>query len=98
MAMGRKPRERQESLWVETSALATAPGHPFYERLNGILAFHTFDEFVEERCAKFYAEMGYVLRSSQCCMLWFLGFFPRTCFIISRYGTGSVATACCIRR
>ena len=56
MAMGRQNRERQESLFVETSALVNAPGHPFYERLNGVLAFHSFDGFVEERCAKFYAE------------------------------------------
>lgn len=56
MAMGRQPQERQESLWVETSALADAPGHPFYERLEGILAFHSFSAFVEELCAKFYAK------------------------------------------
>jgi transposase len=56
MAMGRQDYERQETLWVESSALTSAPGHPFYERLNGILAFHCFDAFVEERCARFYAE------------------------------------------
>jgi transposase len=55
MAMGRQTHERQETLWVESSALANAPGHPFYERLSGVLAFHRFDAFVEERCAKFYA-------------------------------------------
>ena len=35
--------------------LATAPGHPFYERLNAVLEAERFDEFVEGRCAKFYA-------------------------------------------
>ncbi|MDR3727286.1 MAG: transposase [Terracidiphilus sp.] len=35
--------------------LATAPGHPFYERLNAVLDAEGFDRFVEELCAKFYA-------------------------------------------
>src|ERR1700758_41648 len=56
MAMGtRKHRERQEDLWVAHRELATAPGHPFYERLNAVLEAERFDEFVEGRCAKFYA-------------------------------------------
>ena len=36
--------------------MASAPGHPFYEKLNGVLAYHSFDCFVEDHCAKFYAE------------------------------------------
>jgi hypothetical protein len=36
--------------------LASAPGHPFYQRLNKLLEAERFDEFVEGRCAKFYAE------------------------------------------
>lgn len=56
MAMGRQHQERQDDLFVVTSALARAPGHPFYERLNGVLAFHSFEAFVEERCARFYAD------------------------------------------
>ena len=35
--------------------LATAPGHPFYERLNAVLDAEGFDRFVEDLCAKFYA-------------------------------------------
>ena len=35
--------------------LASAPGHPFYQRLNELLEAEHFDEFVEKRCAKFYA-------------------------------------------
>ena len=31
-------------------------GHPFYQRLNELLEAERFDEFVEGRCAKFYAE------------------------------------------
>jgi|SRR5208282_2520594 len=56
MAMGtRKSRERQEGLWIAHTELATAPGHPFYQRLNELLEAERFDEFVEARCAKFYA-------------------------------------------
>jgi transposase len=57
MAMGtRKQRERQEELWITHSELATAPGHPFYKRLNELLDQEKFDEFAEKECAQFYAE------------------------------------------
>lgn len=36
--------------------LATAPGHPFYKRLNELLDAEKFDEFAEQECARFYAE------------------------------------------
>src|SRR5450755_1973199 len=56
MAMGtRKQREKQEGLWIAHRELATAPGHPFYQKLNELLEAERFDEFVEARCAKFYA-------------------------------------------
>jgi transposase len=56
MAMGRrKQREKQEDLWIAHTELASAPGHPFYQRLNELLEAEDFDEFVESRCAKFYA-------------------------------------------
>ena len=56
MAMGkRQHRERQEDLWVAHTKLATAPGHPFYERLNVVLDAEGFDRFVESLCARFYA-------------------------------------------
>src|SRR5882757_7537110 len=56
MAMGtRKQREKQEEIWIAHSELAAAPGHPFYQRLNELLEAERFDEFVEQRCAKFYA-------------------------------------------
>ncbi len=35
--------------------LASALGHPFYERLKAVLDAEGFDRFVEELCAKFYA-------------------------------------------
>ena len=57
MAMGtRKHRRRQEQLWVTHTELATAPGHPFYERLNQLLDREKFDEFCERECARFYAD------------------------------------------
>ena len=55
MAMGtRKQRENQEGLWIAHTELATAPGHPFYQKLDELLEAEGFDEFVEQRCAKFY--------------------------------------------
>ncbi len=36
--------------------LPRSAGHPFYERLNGILEAGGFDELVESECAQFYAE------------------------------------------
>ena len=56
MGMGtRKQREKQEDLWIAHTELASAPGHPFYQRLNELLEAEKFDEFVEGQCAKFYA-------------------------------------------
>jgi transposase len=56
MAMGtRKQRERQEGLWYEAE-LPTAPGHPFYKRLNEVLDKAGFDRYCETNCAEFYHE------------------------------------------
>ena len=55
MALGKRKRQSQSQLWVATQNL-TAPGHPFYKRLNQVLDRHGFDAFVEERYAQFYAE------------------------------------------
>jgi transposase len=52
----RRHRQRQEDLWITHTELATAPGHPFYERLNQLLDAENFDEFAESQCARFYAE------------------------------------------
>jgi len=54
MAMGTR-REQQEELWIPTSTLARPAGHPFYQRLNQLLAEHDFDRFVEGQCRRFYA-------------------------------------------
>src|SRR5437899_13056391 len=56
MAMGtRKQREKQEDIWITHTELASAPGHPFYQRLNELLEAERFDTFVEQRCAQLYA-------------------------------------------
>ncbi len=49
----RRARQRQEELFY-ASERAEAPGHPFYERLNGVLNEAGFDAFCEERCRGFY--------------------------------------------
>ena len=43
-------------MWVSSSDLPRSAGHPFYERLNRVLDASGFDAFVEEQCAKFYAD------------------------------------------
>ena len=53
MAMGRRKR-RQESLFVATAELARSPGHPFYRKLNELLAEAEFDRWIEGRCEPYY--------------------------------------------
>src|SRR6267142_813745 len=54
MAMGKRKSE-QAPIWIPTTDLPVSPGHPFYARLNAILAEAGFDRFAEEQCARFYA-------------------------------------------
>jgi len=54
MAMGKREAERQADLWIVAAELPQGPGHPFYRRLNDLLAAHGFDAFVEGLCRKFY--------------------------------------------
>ena len=58
MAMGRRDRGRQGDFWIPREALRSAPAHPFYEKLNGILSAAEFDRFAESACEKFYAGVG----------------------------------------
>ena len=53
MAMGKRKRIRQPTMWVTTTDLPTAASHPFYRRLNQLLRF---DDFVEAHSADFCAE------------------------------------------
>jgi hypothetical protein len=48
VAMGKRTRDRQPTMWVPTTELPTAASHPFYRRLNQLLPEHGFDDFVEE--------------------------------------------------
>lgn len=56
MAMGKRKRARQPTVWVTTTDFPTAASHPFYTRLNHLLREHGFDDFAEAQCTTFYAE------------------------------------------
>jgi IS5 family transposase len=53
MAMGKR-KPRQESLFVTTDQLTPSAGHPFYQKLNALLAEADFDRWIERRCAASY--------------------------------------------
>ena len=55
MALGKRKREEQ-GLWIATTELPKSPGHPFYRKLNELLAEAKFDSWIEERCRPYYAE------------------------------------------
>jgi transposase len=57
MAIGRRT-PKQEELFIPTAQLAAGPGHPFYTKLNAVLAEAGFDEFVEKLCEPYYKEGG----------------------------------------
>ena len=54
MALGKRKRE-QQGLWIATTELPKSPGHPFYRKLNDLLAEAKFDDWIEKRCEAFYA-------------------------------------------
>jgi hypothetical protein len=56
MAMGKRTRNKQPTMWVTTTDLPTAASHPFYRRLNQLLREHGFDDFAEAHCGTFYAD------------------------------------------
>jgi hypothetical protein len=43
-------------MWVATQDLPRSAAHPFYARLNQILAQADFDGYVEALCQRFYAD------------------------------------------
>jgi transposase len=57
MAIGRRT-PKQNDMFIPTANVATGPGHPFYTKLNAVLAEAGFDEFVEDLCAPYYKEGG----------------------------------------
>jgi transposase len=58
MALGRRDGEQQGQFWIATEQVAKGPGHPFYRKLNEVLAQRGFDRCVESLCEKFYAQQG----------------------------------------
>ena len=54
MALGKRATERQDDLGIVAADLPQGPGHPFYRRLNQLLAARGCDAFVEGLCRKFY--------------------------------------------
>ena len=64
-------------MWVDTADLPTSDGHPFFERLNRVLADSGFDAFVEGLCAVFYADrLGRPsLRPGRYFRMLFIGYF-----------------------
>jgi len=57
MALGKR-KPKQDELFIATANLVTGPGHPFYTKLNEVLAEAGFDDFVERLCAEYYKEGG----------------------------------------
>ena len=56
MAMGKRKRDQQPTIWVAVNDLPRSVSHPFYEKLNRLLAEQGFDDFVETQCRPFYAD------------------------------------------
>lgn len=57
MAIGRRKPEQQK-MWVNQHQLPKGQGHPFYARLNDLLAKDGFDSWAEELCASSFASKG----------------------------------------
>ena len=55
MAMGRR-KPRQESLFIPADRLSSSAGHPFYQKLNDLLAEADFDRWIERRCVAYYEQ------------------------------------------
>jgi transposase len=55
MALGKRKREEQ-GLWIVTTELPKSPGHPFFQKLNTVLAEADFDRWIETLCQPYYAE------------------------------------------
>jgi transposase len=55
MAMGKR-KQRQESLFITAEDLPRSDGHPFYQKLNALLAEAEFDRWIEGRCRRYYEQ------------------------------------------
>jgi transposase len=57
MAIGKR-KVQQDELFIPTAKLAAGPAHPFYSKLNQVLAGAGFDDFTEKLCAPYYKDGG----------------------------------------
>ncbi len=57
MALGKRTAKQTE-LFVPVAQLPKSPAHPFYAKLNGLLAESAFDPYVEKLCEPYYKEGG----------------------------------------
>jgi transposase len=57
MSLGRR-KAQQAEMFIPATDIARSPGHPFYAKLNEVLAGADFDPLVEELCAPYYKEGG----------------------------------------
>jgi transposase len=55
MAMGKR-RQPQKALFISAEELPKSLGHPFYRKLNGVLAEAEFDGWIENRCQPYYEQ------------------------------------------
>src|SRR5258708_2849029 len=53
-----KSTPKQDEMFISTAQPAAGPGHPFYTKLNEVLAGAGFDEYVEKICLAYYKEGG----------------------------------------
>jgi len=58
MAIGKRNKPKQKSLWVAASELLPRSGHPFYTRLNRLLDEDGFDAWLEQECAPCFSTRG----------------------------------------
>ena len=57
MALGKRTAKQSE-MFIATTALPKTPAHPFYSKLNTVLAQSQFDPFVEDLCEPYYKTGG----------------------------------------
>jgi transposase len=51
-----KRKQRQEALFLSVEDLPKSAGHPFYVKLNQLLAAAEFDAWIERRCRQYYEQ------------------------------------------
>jgi len=55
MALGKRKPAVQADLFISATELPSPAGHPFYSKVNQVLAKHGFDPFAEDICKEFYS-------------------------------------------